>query len=69
MINGFEITIHFRTLIKIAETFVTSVTWDTFLLQIKPNWDNKKIKKKTQKTQKNNNRNKKIKKKYIVDTC
>jgi hypothetical protein len=49
MINGFEITIHFRTLIKIAETFVTSVTWDTFVLQIKPNWDNKKIMKKRRK--------------------
>ena len=32
-----------------AETFVTSVTWDTFVLQIKPNWDNKKIMKKNDK--------------------
>jgi len=41
---------------KMAETFVTSVTWDTFVLQIKPNWDNKKIMKKTT----NKNKNKEI---------
>jgi hypothetical protein len=52
MINGVEITIHFRTLMKMAETFVTSVTWDTFVLQIQPNWDNKKIMKKNEKKQK-----------------